>query len=334
MDVRLDAAAAGRRRSPDGRRMRAAFDDLDAMLEAGGLDAVDRPRTGAAACDGQPGDPRRGPAPLLGEADRRYASRRPIGSSRRQPTAASRSCAHPASRRRGESGGSRSSSTPGDTGVPTLVVAHHADPGPAAWREYTGDPRPFYGPGVGPVIDHGVYRLHAHDDRCSDPSRVSRRWAPSATPTRIVRGGPLTGQDDRGHDPGPRPDQPGVRERRPRPAAGQLRHGQHPGSLARGAPHEGDGQLRRPVARPARAGQPLRRRRLARRAGGLARRHRGPDGRRRQWSRPGVRHFVDCLRGEAEPVLTAEHARHVLDVIVKAYASIEDGASHRTDTTF
>jgi predicted dehydrogenase len=48
----------------------------------------------------------------------------------------------------------------------------------------------------------------------------------------------------------------------------------------------------------------------------------------------GVAHFVRCLRGEAEPVLTAEHARHVLDIIVKAYASIEDGASHETETSF
>jgi hypothetical protein len=40
------------------------------------------------------------------------------------------------------------------------------------------------------------------------------------------------------------------------------------------------------------------------------------------------------MRGRAEPVLTAEHARHVLDVVVKAYASIEDGASHPTETTF
>jgi predicted dehydrogenase len=48
----------------------------------------------------------------------------------------------------------------------------------------------------------------------------------------------------------------------------------------------------------------------------------------------GVRHFVDCLRGRATPILTAEHARHVLDIIVQAYASIEDGASHATSTTF
>src|SRR6185503_4253709 len=30
----------------------------------------------------------------------------------------------------------------GRYGRPTLAVTHHADPGPAAWREYTGDPTP------------------------------------------------------------------------------------------------------------------------------------------------------------------------------------------------
>jgi predicted dehydrogenase len=48
----------------------------------------------------------------------------------------------------------------------------------------------------------------------------------------------------------------------------------------------------------------------------------------------GVRHMVEVMSGEADPVLTAEHARHVLDIILKAYASIEDGAVHETVTTF
>jgi len=48
----------------------------------------------------------------------------------------------------------------------------------------------------------------------------------------------------------------------------------------------------------------------------------------------GAAHFVACLLGEEEPVLTAQHARHVLDVILKAYASIGDGQSHDTETTF
>lgn len=42
--------------------------------------------------------------------------------------------------------------------------------------------------------------------------------------------------------------------------------------------------------------------------------------------------FVDCLRG-ARPILTAETARHVLDVIVRACASIADGGSDDTGTT-
>src|SRR4051794_18033610 len=44
----------------------------------------------------------------------------------------------------------------GEYGPTTLVVAHHADAGPANWREYTGDPTPFYREGIGPVFDHGV----------------------------------------------------------------------------------------------------------------------------------------------------------------------------------
>jgi predicted dehydrogenase len=48
----------------------------------------------------------------------------------------------------------------------------------------------------------------------------------------------------------------------------------------------------------------------------------------------GARHFLRCLLGEETPVLTAEHARHVLDVILQAYASIADGGSHLVETTF
>lgn len=33
------------------------------------------------------------------------------------------------------------------------------------------------------------------------------------------------------------------------------------------------------------------------------------------------------------PVLSAEHARHVLDVMLRAYDSIDDGRSHELTTT-
>ena len=48
----------------------------------------------------------------------------------------------------------------------------------------------------------------------------------------------------------------------------------------------------------------------------------------------GLNHFIECLRGEATPILTSEHARHVLDVILKAYESMDDGCSHATETSF
>jgi len=48
----------------------------------------------------------------------------------------------------------------------------------------------------------------------------------------------------------------------------------------------------------------------------------------------GARHFIACLRGREQPILTAEHARHVLDIMLKAYESIVDGKGHATETTF
>jgi predicted dehydrogenase len=45
-------------------------------------------------------------------------------------------------------------------GRPTLAIGHIAAMGPAAWRQYTGDPSVFYSETVGPLIDNGVYLLH------------------------------------------------------------------------------------------------------------------------------------------------------------------------------
>jgi predicted dehydrogenase len=46
-------------------------------------------------------------------------------------------------------------------GRPTLAIGQMANMGPAAWRDYKGDPAVFYGPSVGPALDTGVYILHA-----------------------------------------------------------------------------------------------------------------------------------------------------------------------------
>jgi len=48
----------------------------------------------------------------------------------------------------------------------------------------------------------------------------------------------------------------------------------------------------------------------------------------------GPRHFVECIRGEAEPVMSAEHALHVLEVMNAAEQSIQSGESIALQTRF
>jgi len=220
----------------------------------------------------------------------------------------------------------------GRFGSPTLVVTHHADPGPAAWREYTGDPTPFYREGVGPLFDHGIYRLHMLTTLLGPVSRVQAMGAISS-PTRTVRGGPLTGRMIEVTTP----DHILVNLAF---ASGTL--GQVLASFGTPATRGPWLEVHFPMATISFSGQswdadapvslyidddsPL-----------------GLEGWLEDAQVPtddvgvveaGLRHFVACLRGESKPVLTAEHARHVLDVILKTYASIEDGRSHPTETTF
>jgi len=215
-------------------------------------------------------------------------------------------------------------------GAATLAVAHHADPGPADWDEYTGDPTPFYREGVGPVFDHGVYRLHEMTTVLGPVRRVQAMGA-IALPTRRVRGGPLAGRTIEVTTQ----DHVLIHLEFESGALGQL--------LASFATHdtlapwleihfEGGavsfgGKSWEPDApamlfdasgdavgdwRPARE--------MPRDEHGVV--------------EAGARHFIACVLGAEAPVLTAEHGRHVLDVILEAYASIADGRAHDIATTF
>jgi predicted dehydrogenase len=221
----------------------------------------------------------------------------------------------------------------GELGVASLAVAHHADAGPAAWTEYTGDPTPFYREGVGPVFDHGVYRLHEMTFLLGPVRRVQAMGS-IAIPRRRVRGGPLKGQliDVT------TPDHVLIHLEFVSGALGQLLASfgtldtlapwlelhldrgvvtfggkswemDAPVSIYRDDPDDADG------------------------SGSWTH---GVDVPADEYNTvaAGARHFLACLLGREAPVLTAEHARHVLDVILKAYASIQDGAAHDTETTF
>jgi predicted dehydrogenase len=217
-------------------------------------------------------------------------------------------------------------------GRATLAVAHHADAGPANWREYSGDPTPFYREGVGPVFDHGVYRLHEITYLLGPVARV-QAMGTIALPRRRIRGGPKKG----GTIEVTTPDHVLVQLEFASGVLGQLLASF--GTLDTLAPwlelHFERGvvsfggkswDLDAPVSlyeddETDAAGEGWRHDvEVPRDAFGTV--------------EVGARHFIACLLGEEAPVLTAEHARHVLDVILAAYASIADGRAHETNTSF
>lgn len=62
--------------------------------------------------------------------------------------------------------------TGGNLGRSIAIKAHIGGMGPAAWMDYVGDPRVFYGEGVGPLIDTGVYMLHVMTGLLGPAKRV------------------------------------------------------------------------------------------------------------------------------------------------------------------
>jgi predicted dehydrogenase len=216
----------------------------------------------------------------------------------------------------------------------SLVVGHTADPGPAAWREYTGDPIPFYGPGVGPVFDHGVYRLHGMVALMGPVRRVQAMGA-IGVPRRVVRGGPLAG---RTFDV-TAPDHVLINLEFAGGGLGQLLSSF--GTSSTLAPWLELHFERATISFPGdQYGKDS-----------TASLYVDDDSSQglEGWTHDllppppedalpvvetGVLHFVASLRGEETPALGADQARHVLDVILKAYDSIADGASHPTETSF
>jgi predicted dehydrogenase len=220
----------------------------------------------------------------------------------------------------------------GRFGAPTLAVTHHADPGPAAWREYTGDPTPFYREGVGPLIDHGVYRLHLLTSLLGPVRRVQAMGS-IGFPTRVVRGGPLTGRTIEVTTP----DHVLVNLEFANGALGQLLASfGTPASLAPWL------EVHFPMATISFSGQSYEPEAPV----SLYVDDDSPAA-TEDWQHEvdapvddvsvveaGAQHFIAVLRGDEAPVLTAEQARHVLEITLLAYASIEDGAAHTTTTSF
>lgn len=222
----------------------------------------------------------------------------------------------------------------GEIGRPVLATAQIANMGPAAWQDYTGDPAVFYAPGVGPMIDTGVYSLHAITGLLG-PARRVHAMGGIAIPTRTVSIERLKGQ---------------------RITVGtndqmliQLDFGENvfaqivssfavPGSRAPAFELHGTGGS------------------LSMTMGQWYDTNGGTDivrfdaesGVGTGWETrvpptvspygnivaAGVPHFVAVLRGEEDAILTPEHACHVVEIMVSATESAASGASLPLTTTF
>ncbi|MDQ3767058.1 MAG: Gfo/Idh/MocA family oxidoreductase, partial [Actinomycetota bacterium] len=221
----------------------------------------------------------------------------------------------------------------GDLGRATLITGQHSSMGPAGWRGYTGDPEPFYSPAVGPILDLGVYLLHAMTSLLGPALRVLASGT-IAIPQRPVlsQGAPRRVIEVSTFDH-------------------VLLQLEFPDGMAQLLTSFAVSASRAPVIEvhctegSISLGQ----------AGwfdpeasvDVYRRYEDNED-AEEWrvetpTTPspvdnligmGPAHFVACLRGEEQPVLTAEHACHVLEIAIRAKESAGAGRALPLETTF
>lgn len=194
------------------------------------------------------------------------------------------------------------------------------------WRGYTSDPSQFFIQGGGPAFDMGVYPLHALTGLLGPARRVSA-MAGRVLDRFTIKDGPVAGQEvqvdvqDNWHivlDFGdarlaavdatncvrdtrnPQLELRGLRGT----VAANLLDVSAPISLLR-ADHEWES-----ISLP-RSGREC-----------------GPD------HLLGIEHLVDCIHYQRKPVLSVDHALHVVEIIEKANRSAEQGMTLDIDSTF
>jgi len=229
----------------------------------------------------------------------------------------------------------------GRIGRPTLATGQMANMGPASWRAYTGDPSVFYGPSVGPLLDTGVYVLHGITGLLGPAKRVEA-FGGVAIPRRTVLAGRQAGQPidvaandhmllhlDFGDNVFAQILSSFAVPRTKAPAM-ELHGTTGSISLASGVWYNGEGPVDISVADESALGiegwlDDVRPPNPDPYANGPAHSH---------LIAAGPAHFVACLNGEAQPVLTAAHACHVLEIILKATRSAHEGRALALETTF
>lgn len=210
-------------------------------------------------------------------------------------------------------------------GRPTLAVGQMGNMGPAAWRDYKGDPAVFYSPAVGPALDLGVYILHAVTGLFGPARRVEAFGGiciPQRTcliPGRFGEMIDVTSPDhllihlDFGENRFAQILSSFAMPRSKAPAL-EIHAEQGTVSMSQEAWYDPNAPLdlwqRDESAEPVEGwttAQPI-----------------GPS-LSTNLIQAGPEHFVNVLQGSEPPILTAEHATHILELILAANQSIEEG---------
>lgn len=225
----------------------------------------------------------------------------------------------------------------GRMGTPTVAVGQMANLGPAMWRQYTGDPAVFYKQGVGPILDIGVYVLHGITGLFGPAKRV-QSFAGISIPERTALIPRIQGQK--------------ITVETPDVSLIHLDFGNNsyaqvfssfavPGSQAPAMEvHGSEASLTIWLDDWYNAAGPIDYLQRDPSAAGL-------QGWQRKISPPspvghpgenligsGPRHFVSVMNGVQEPILTAEHAIHILEIILSSAESAETGRAIELSTTF
>jgi predicted dehydrogenase len=200
-----------------------------------------------------------------------------------------------------------------------------ANMGPASWRDYKGDPAVFYSPSVGPALDLGVYLLHAITGLFG-PARRVEAFGGICIPQRNVL---IPGREGQVIDVAA-PDHLLIHL-----DFGDNRFAQVLSSFATPrskAPvleiHAAGGTVSMSQEAWYEPDAPV----------DVWQRDERPDGQER-WEdvqpvgpsraahliEAGPEHFVAVLAGSEPPILTAEAAAHVLEIILAASQSIDEG---------
>jgi predicted dehydrogenase len=222
----------------------------------------------------------------------------------------------------------------GRIGRPVLATAQMATLGPAAWRQYTGDPTVFYSEQVGPLLDIGVYALHMITGLLG-PARRVQAFGGITIPQRTVLAGPLAGRtiDVTANDLMMLHLEFGGNQWAQVLSSFAISASKAPimelhgtaGSISMSLEHWFDPNG--PISVFHRDDSPLNLSGWIEVAPPMV----SPFASTIAY---GPAHFVACLQGEEQPILTAEHACHVLEIILKASDSVRDGRAIDLETTF